>query len=77
VNQAHELYLQACTDSYESVQLQSWFLGARAKYWIVRAKATANPTAIGLQKGGASSLDSAKELAKLEQQEIRRLERLE
>jgi hypothetical protein len=76
-NQVYKLTLQACTNSYHSVQLQSWFSGSRALYWIVRAKATADPAAIGLQKGGDSRLGSAKELEKLEQQEIRRLEQLE
>jgi hypothetical protein len=41
INKTHKLLFQAFTDSFQSVQLQSWFLGGRAKYWIVRAEATA------------------------------------
>jgi hypothetical protein len=75
VNRAYKLHLRACTDCYESVQLQSWFLGARTNYWIVRASggcATAIPTAI--QGCSTSALD---ELHRLEQEEIQQLERLE
>jgi hypothetical protein len=31
INQAHKLFYQACTDSFQSVQLQSWFLCGRAR----------------------------------------------
>jgi hypothetical protein len=73
VNGAHRLYLQACTNSYSSAPLQSWFQGPRARYWIVRAsaRATGIPTAIW---GCPNELD---ELYRLEQEEIQRLERLE
>jgi hypothetical protein len=74
VNQAHQLYFQACTDSYESVQLQSWFLGPRAKYWIVKAEAGASAILTAIQDRSTSELD---ELHRLEQEEIQRLERLE
>ena len=76
-NKVHKLNEQACTDSYRSVQLQSWYPGTRAQYWIVKAKATApvTPTALGLQKQGSPSFDSAVELEKLEQQEINCKER--
>jgi hypothetical protein len=74
VNQAHELYLQACTDSYEAVQLQSWFLGPRAKYWIVKAGAGAAAIPTAIQDRSTSELD---ELHRLEQEEIQRLEQLE
>jgi hypothetical protein len=78
VNKAHGLHQQACTDSYESVKLQSWFLGARAQYWIVRASAAAIPTTIQQRRHRSSSVDSElDELHRLEQQEIQRLELLE
>ena len=79
INKVHKLSEQACTDSYRPVQLQSWYPGSRAQYWIVKAKATAlvTPAALGLQKQGKPSYDSDAELAKLEQQEIQRLEQLE
>jgi hypothetical protein len=51
--------------------LQSWFLGTRAKYWVVKASATAIQQRFGC---AASELD---ELHRLEQQEIQRLEQLE
>jgi hypothetical protein len=76
INKAHGLSLQARTDSYPSVQLQSWswFLGARALYWIVRADATAGPVAVQHCFHSPSELS---ELERLEQQEIERLEQLE
>jgi hypothetical protein len=77
INKAHNLFSQACADSIQSVQLQSWFLGGRAKYWIVRAEAAATPTTIQHLKGSSLSSDSARELERLEQQEIERLEQLE
>jgi Orsellinic acid/F9775 biosynthesis cluster protein D len=80
VNQAHKLYLQACTNSYKSAQLQSWFRGSRAKYWIVTAASvgpTGIPTAIRSRPGQVSTSGEADELYRLEQQEIQRLEQLE
>jgi Orsellinic acid/F9775 biosynthesis cluster protein D len=68
-NKVHKLCLQACTDSYRPVQLQSWFSGNRAQYWTLKAGAAAIPTA-----AATSELD---ELHRLEQEEIQRLERLE
>ena len=32
INKAHKLFQQACTNSYERAQLQSWFIGPRAQY---------------------------------------------
>jgi hypothetical protein len=43
INTTHKLYRQAGTDSYHSVQLQTWFPAPRAQYWMVRSKATATP----------------------------------
>jgi hypothetical protein len=67
VNKAHQLYLQACTNSYESVQLQSWFPGPRAKYWIVKAGAGAAAIPTAIQGRSTSELG---ELHRLEQDEI-------
>jgi hypothetical protein len=72
INQAHKLLFQACTYSFESVQLQSWFRGGWAKYWIVRVEATA--TAIA---NANPSNSEPNELHRLEQQEIQRLQQLE
>jgi len=77
INKTHKLLFQAYTDSFQSVQLQSWFHDSRAKYWIVRAEAAATPTTIQHPKGSSLSSDSAKELERFEQQEIKRLEQLE
>jgi hypothetical protein len=71
VDKAHDLTRQACTDSYQSAQLQSWFLGSRAQYWIVKNVATAIPLAPQQRSSSVSS-----ELHQLEQQEIERLEQL-
>jgi Orsellinic acid/F9775 biosynthesis cluster protein D len=79
-NKVHKLSLQACTDSYHSVQLQSWFLGSLARYWIVTASAGATGIPTDIQGHSSSSCVTASaldELYRLEQQEIQRLERLE
>jgi hypothetical protein len=57
------------------VQLQSWFLGARAKCWIVKAGAGAAAIPTTIQ--GRSTTSELDELHRLEQEEIQRLERLE
>lgn len=36
LNTAHSIYRSACKDHFTRVQLQSWYSGPRAKYWIVR-----------------------------------------
>ena len=54
INKTHKLFVQACTDSFQSVQLQSWFHDSRAKYWIVMVEAAVTPT-IQHQKGSGLS----------------------
>jgi hypothetical protein len=55
------------------MQLQSRFPDTRAQYWIVRTKATAIPLAL---QHRSSSVSNSNKLNRLEQQEIKRLERL-
>jgi hypothetical protein len=62
------VFVQASSDKYRLVQLQSWFPDTRAQYWIVKSQATAIPQRSSSVSG---------ELRRLEQQEIRRLEQLE
>jgi hypothetical protein len=40
LNTAHSIYRSACKDHFTRVQLQSWYSGPRAKYWIVRTDNT-------------------------------------
>ena len=67
LNRVHDLTWQACSDNFQPVQLQSWFPGTQAQYWIVRTQAIAIPQRLS---------SASNELHRLEQQEIERLEQL-
>ena len=60
VNKVHKLSKQACTDSYQLVQLQSWYPGTRAQYWI-RGGKPANGLGLGSESGRGWGLNRGHE----------------
>ena len=76
-NKVHQLALQACTDAYRRVLLQTWSPGPRAKYWVVAGEAeTAEEEGRKKTKRARQSADE-QALQELGLQEIRRLEQIE
>ena len=80
LHDAHSIYRSACARHYSRVQLQSWYLGPRARYWTVRAanadasgSATAEPIGDNDRDADARPMSEAAALERLEQEELARL----
>ena len=70
LNSAHSIYRSACKDHFTRVQLQSWYSGPRAKYWIVRTDKAGSESA---HPAPLPEQEEAELLEKFEYAEVERL----